>query len=97
MHNMRISFYNHFSVNFTEPISAIFPISFLPRSINIKCSASSFSSDSKSFSSFWSSSCYSSSLVPAIGLTVTFPDFSLTSISGEEAIIKVLPKLKKLI
>ena len=69
----------------TVLISATRPRSFLPRSTSMMCSASSFSSLNKSFSSTRSSSSFFPRLrVPAMGRTSTFSSSNRTRTSGEE-------------
>ena len=77
------------SSTFTEPTSLIFPISFLPKSTNITCSALSFSSLISSSSNALSS--FSSLLVPAIGFVVTIPSLTETKLSGDEPTISKSP------
>ena len=73
-----------FSVTLTLPIFETLPTSFLPRSINIKCSANSFGSLKRSFSFILSSSSLAPLFrVPAIGLNVTWLPSSLINISGD--------------
>ena len=67
----------------TVPNLLILPISFLPRSTSILCSASSFSSFKSSASSaLSSSSVLPLRLVPASGKVCRTPFSSLTSVSG---------------
>ncbi|MCY1179482.1 hypothetical protein D9M73_198860 [compost metagenome] len=85
-----------FSVSFTEPISDTRPVSLRPRSISIRCSAISLSSDSRSFSSATSASSLAPrGRVPAIGRTVIRLSSTRTSTSGELPTTWKSPKLKK--
>ena len=69
---------------FTVPILLIFPISFLPRSTSILCSASSFSSfRSPSSRALSSSLVFPLGLVPARGKVLKVPFSSFASVSGE--------------
>ena len=80
------------SSTFTEPTSLIFPISFLPKSTNITCSALSFSSlISSSSNALSSSSSLPLLLVPAIGFVVTIPSLTETKLSGDEPTISKSP------
>ena len=90
---------NILSVRETLPVLAILPKSFLPRSISIKCSAISFSSDKRSFSRSRSScSVFPLERVPAIGLIVAILLLSTrVNISGEEPTIAKSFKLRKYI
>ena len=68
----------------TEPNSDTFPMSFLPRSTSMLCSASSFSSESSSLSRRSSSSSVRPrGLVPARGNVWSTPSLSLTRVSGD--------------
>ena len=76
------------TATFTVPGLAIRPTSFLPKSINMRCSAISLGSLTISFSiAISSASSLPLLLVPAIGLTVTLLSSSLAKISGEDPTI----------
>ena len=75
---------------FTLPILLIFPISFLPRSTSMLCSARSFSSfKSPASSSLSSSLVFPLGLVPANGKVLRFPASSFTKVSGDAPAISI--------